>query len=406
VVGYGGRVARGRIDRRGWRLLGPLAGLLALGLLAAPNAGAYVYWADFEGSGGDSLGRAKLDGSSATPGFIAGADGPCGVAVDAHHLYWANWAFGGDASIGRANLNGSGVEQDFIDVADGSAPCGVAVDGSHVYWADSGFGSGNRIGRADLDGGNVDQAFITLAGAPGPCGIAVDATHVYWANNAFDTIGRSDLGGIYVEENLIAGAADHPCGVAVDSQHLYWANGFTGSSIGRAALDGADPVQDFIPIPGAAAPCGVAVDSGHVYWASVAAGTVGRAGLDGSGADNGFLEAPSGPCGVAVDSLPPPSNRFRFLRVRRLPRSGRARLILALPGPGLLRLGGPRLRHRKLRVSGRTARLAIVARGRFRRRLLAVGKVKVRAFVTYTPNGGTSRRKSKLIELRKRLGGG
>src|SRR6266511_488674 len=60
-------------------------------------------------------------------------------------VYWAGQE--GD-TIGRANLDGTAVSQGFL-AAPGLSPCGVAVDGTHVFWGGS---STNTIGRADLDG--------------------------------------------------------------------------------------------------------------------------------------------------------------------------------------------------------------------------------------------------------------
>jgi hypothetical protein len=85
--------------------------------------------------------------------------------------------------------------------------------------------------------------------------------------------------------------------VAVVSGHVYWANNSTGT-IGRADLDGTGANQSFIG--GASGPSGVAVDAGHVYWANLAAGTIGRANLDGTGASQSFIGGASSPFGVAV----------------------------------------------------------------------------------------------------------
>jgi hypothetical protein len=74
--------------------------------------------------------------------------------------------------------------------------------------------------------------------------------------------------------------------VAVPVRHLYWANIGT-NTIGRASLDGTGADQGFIS--GAATPAGVAVDAGHVYWANDGTNTIGRANLDGTGADQIFI---------------------------------------------------------------------------------------------------------------------
>ena len=71
--------------------------------------------------------------------------------------------------------------------------------------------------------------------------------------------------------------------------YIYW----TGSNgIGRANLDGTGANPSFIPE--ASSPYGVAVDSAHVYWANFETGTstIGRANLDGTGANPSFITAP------------------------------------------------------------------------------------------------------------------
>ena len=54
------------------------------------------------------------------------------MAVEGKHIYWTNdgesGALGGGQSIGRANLDGTDVDQSFITGASG--PVGVAVEGS------------------------------------------------------------------------------------------------------------------------------------------------------------------------------------------------------------------------------------------------------------------------------------
>ncbi len=80
---------------------------------------------------------------------------------------------------------------------------------------------------------------------------------------------------------------------------VYWANGRDGT-IGRANLDGTGANPSFIA--GATSPCGVAVDAGHVYWANdVESGTIERANLDGTGRKS-LIGGATFPCGVAVDA--------------------------------------------------------------------------------------------------------
>jgi virginiamycin B lyase len=79
---------------------------------------------------------------------------------------------------------------------------------------------------------------------------------------------------------------------------VYWTNA-SGGMVGRASLDGTGADQMFIT--GASAPEEMAVDGQHVYWANGGSGTIGRANLDGSGVDQSFITGASSPFGVAVD---------------------------------------------------------------------------------------------------------
>jgi hypothetical protein len=137
------------------------------GAIAVDNT--YIYWADYSGY----IGRAKLDGSSVDPTFMADPAGPLAppvaVAVDGAHLYWTQ-SYDPSApqyAIGRANLDGSAPDPAFITV--GSYPSSVAVDGAYIYWTNA---PGNSIGRAKLDGSAINENFIT--GASSPDGITVD----------------------------------------------------------------------------------------------------------------------------------------------------------------------------------------------------------------------------------------
>ena len=95
-------------------------------------------------------------------------------------------------------------------------------------------------------------------------------------------------------------------GVAVDAQHIYWAYypaQFTGA-IGRANLDGSDLDPGFIT--GTSNITGVAADARYLYWANYAnyAGptdsSIGRANLDGSDSDPGFITDAKNPYFLAV----------------------------------------------------------------------------------------------------------
>jgi hypothetical protein len=83
---------------------------------------------------------------------------------------------------------------------------------------------------------------------------------------------------------------------------VYWANE-DGNSIGRAKINGVGANNNFIS--GFDGVHGVAIDSRFIYWSTLSSGTstIGRANLDGSGANNQFITSNvSAPTSVAVTS--------------------------------------------------------------------------------------------------------
>ena len=196
-----------------------------------------------------------------------------------------------------------------------TTPLPLQAGQRHIYWADPTadwtpsdplFGTAT-IGGASLDGTGMTDAAVT--GLESPCGVAANVTHLFWANRRQDGIGRANLDGSGLNNLFIrTPSGSYPCGVAVDDSYVYWANhgyGTRGTTIGRAKLDGSSVDAGFVG--GALNPCGVAVDDGYLYWANEEAapgsgGTIGRARLDGSGADVDFVQTDAVlPCGVAVD---------------------------------------------------------------------------------------------------------
>jgi len=121
-----------------------------------------LYWANSTSPG--SIGRAHGP-FDVDPTFITAGGNPCGVAVTNTHIYWANQ---GGNSIGRARRDGSHVHQHFIQAP---GACGVAVNDSRVYWTST---ASNSIGTARLDGSRPNP--LLIKNASNPCGIAVDPT--------------------------------------------------------------------------------------------------------------------------------------------------------------------------------------------------------------------------------------
>jgi hypothetical protein len=103
---------------------------------------------------------------------------------------------------------------------------------------------------------------------------------------------------------------------------------------------------------------------------------------------------------------PPPSNAFRFGKLKRNKKKGTARLIVTFPGPGTFSLTGKGVvAERSAAVAGAgNAALTIKPKGKWKRVLLRKGKVKVKIALTFTPSGGEARTATRVVKLVKRLG--
>jgi len=99
-----------------------------------------------------------------------------------------------------------------------------------------------------------------------------------------------------------------------------------------------------------------------------------------------------------------PSNQFRFGKPERDRKLGTAELIINVPNPGVVQLARtPQVRGAVTSTEAAgEVRLTVNARGDARRVLMKRGRVKVRASVIYSPEGGDPRTKSKSVTLIKR----
>jgi hypothetical protein len=84
--------------------------------------------------------------------------------------------------------------------------------------------------------------------------------------------------------------------------YIYWADAQNPPRIQRADNDGTNRVENFVLPAGASDIFGVAVDANYIYWTDPTAGTIGRANLDGSNANNAFIDEIPRPMGLAVDA--------------------------------------------------------------------------------------------------------
>ncbi|MBV8997763.1 MAG: hypothetical protein JO304_01810 [Solirubrobacterales bacterium] len=176
------------------------------------------------------------------------------------------------------------------------APAALASSPGLIYWANPTSGT---IGRSNLDGTDVNENLII--GASGPFMVATYGQHVYWTNANSGTIGRANLDGTGVEENFITGVGQ-TAGLAVDGQHIYWGNADVNAqtgTIGRANLDGTDVNENFIDVGDI--PIGVAVDSQHIYWTGILSDAIGEANPDGTAVNRTFITGARGPYGIALD---------------------------------------------------------------------------------------------------------
>jgi hypothetical protein len=319
-------------------LLGCLAALTAA--CGAGSATAAVYWGNNGYIGAANLDGSEPDGNYFKGSFVPGSSGPpCDIAVSPTYLYWA-----GTFGIDRLNLDGPAARTTIVPGR--QQPCGIAVDAAHVYWAEP---KGGTVARANLDGTEANAAFVT--GLSNPCDVAVDGTYLYWMG--WTGIGRARVDGSGIDRSFIA-SGPSGCGIAVDAGHVYWTS-YVGNqhAIGRANLDGSEPDPDFIPnLPGT--PGAIALDPAHVYWTEWHEGmnyaTIGRASLDGSGVNSGWILTQwFNLGGLAVDARPTPPPRpvpsgpIHFGQLRHNLRTGVASLDVYVPARGTLAVVSPKL---------------------------------------------------------------
>ena len=360
--------------------------LLAFAMTSASQAGAFVYW-----SQGSAIGRANLDGTASLVSWmLLEPVDTCDVAVDGSHIYWS-----GLGAIGRANLDGTSPEPNFIPAPNNS--CGIDVDGSHIYWANR-----TAIGRANLDGSGNEPNFIPVAGLF-TGGIAVDGSHIYWGNDEAGAIGRANLNGTEVLSNFINAPGD-PCDVAVGGTDIYWSVAPSPqgpSGVFSQSLTGkrnAAP-KKLISTP---AGCGVAVNSKYLYWAAESPRALGRANLDGSSPNPGFIPNPASPSGIALDSLSVPP-LISINKVQLKPKKGIAMIIGHVAVAGQVRLGGKGLKTVARRRSGAGSfSLPLIPAGRVEKKLTDTGKAKVKVKITFTPASGSPELNERVVTLRKR----
>ncbi len=255
--------------------------------IAVDEVEEYVYWSD---PANGRIGRAKLDGTDVDDSYITGLNEPLGVAVvDDPSVKFIFWTERGpvdesgkplpdeegkpQGTIGRADLDGTNVNQSCFQELEN--PRSIVANSEFVYWTSPEFisnvGTGD-LGRATVacEGAEVgakEPEFIknttTVSGD-----VTVNASHIYTSSfssqgkvsriNSFTLAGVQDGFGIVQVTNT-----NSAVGLSVDGSHLYWTDP-DHNNIGRADLDGANPVPAFIS--GAAHPEDAAIAGEDLLW--------------------------------------------------------------------------------------------------------------------------------------------
>ena len=297
-----------------------VAAILALPLLLASWAAAYVYWAQPNSDGSArEIARANLDGSQAGQTLVANPSLVRGIAVDSSARLLGQ-------RLGDRARRLDGLNDDPLFIADLSdATTLVAVDADHVYWTDYVPSSApveqwGTIGRANLDGTGVDRTFITGLPPWAVNGIAVDDAHIYWG----DWLTTASAAPISTEATYRPTSSMPATRAAWPSMPI--------TSTGRTERN---RTRSVVPTSTAArrsdlhsAPHLSALDRRRrrpPYWTLYECvgnceffrGRIVRANLDGADVDNGFISTGTKtPFGLAVDALGPPGRATAKQRQR------------------------------------------------------------------------------------------
>ncbi len=416
---------------------------------AIDAAAGRVYW--LNRGGGGSIGYASLNGGAAGLLNTAGASfaNPAGLAIDpaGGRVYWGNPSGG---SIGYANLSGSGGGQ--LSIAGATAePNGLAVDPANgrIYWSNF---SADKISSANLDGGGAHD--LDTSGAPvnGPQGVAIDPAsgRAYWTNSksAGDSISYAALSGGSGGEAHLNQFVSKPVGLALNGQAVYWASeGFDRVEAGdfRAccaiplATGGASQSGVAFPVilasprntespsiqgahrPGATLTCAQgkwagdqvesflyrAPQSFSYQWyrdgkpiagattATIVASKVGTYSCDVTAANFAGSDGEVSPIDFSVNAT------VGFGKVTLNRRKGTATLRVAVTGGGRLDLYGSGVANAQRKHATGTTKLVVRTSGKARIKLMKTGRAKVKARVSYTPEGGRAIKRFKAIVLKK-----
>jgi hypothetical protein len=103
-----------------------------------------------------------------------------------------------------------------------------------------------------------------------------------------------------------------------------------------------------------------------------------------------------------VDALPP-SNAFKVKKVKKQRKSGRAVLVIKVPGIGVLTMGGKGVVGAKKRTTkAGKVKLRLKPKGRLAKKLKRKRRARVKLKLGFTPDGGTASEQGKRVTLLRR----
>jgi hypothetical protein len=120
--------------------------------------------------------------------------------------------------------------------------------------------------------------------------------------------------------------------------------------------------------------------------------------------DSAVPPPPSNQSPTVCRAAPSPSNEFSFGEVKRNKRKGTAMLTVNVPGAGELDLTETKnvKADDESAVASGTEKLLVKPKGKAKKKLIGKGKAKVKAEVTFAPDGGTPNTEDTKIKLVKR----
>ena len=298
------------------RVAGVLAVVLtALAALSATQASAAtLYWA-----GNSNIGLQELDDAT---GATTGPRNDSGSSACVR-----NWSWGANStmyygplastssSICQMRLDGTGSSSTLVDTQCGGLGVGaIYATDQYVFWACM---NTSRVGRVDVDGANVNRTFISTPAGPDDnytLAMAANQDWLYLGNaGVYSCMKRYHIDGSGVDPGFSVCGGDIR-GLDVDGRYVYWAaNG--GQYIGRAKANGSSINATWLS--SGTGTFGVTVTGSAIYWTRTN-GSIGRAALDGTGANSSWTT------GASINS----SNEHAQLHV-----VGGAAKLLPIPPP-------------------------------------------------------------------------